>query len=89
MIENANQQAFPLQPIWARAEDVPAAPGQYGLTKREDFAARAMQGLIGQVESLGALARDAGCDAEELLAAVSMKAADALLAELDKPKTKK
>ena len=64
--------------------DLPAFPipgplFAIGLTKRELFAAMAMQGLV--VDSKAAL-----FECQELVAHAAVKCADALLAELAKPK---
>lgn len=52
-------------------------PGSSGLTKREYFAAMAMQGLVGSW-MVG------NCDHSQRLAEDSVKCADALLLELEK-----
>jgi hypothetical protein len=50
-----------------------------GLTKREHFAGLAMQGLLSNL-------RNAQTTTSELCATASVEAADALIAELEKPK---
>ena len=68
-------------------DNAPAYPGlgylaPSGLTKRELFAAMAMQGLV--VDSKAAL-----FECQELVAHAAVKCADALLAELAKPREEK
>ena len=65
-MDNGNEQAFPAS--WGDA------PPDLGLTKREHFAALAMQGLCGN----SALREDLD------IVGMSVRLADELLAELDK-----
>lgn len=69
---SANENAFPLHK--PRNTDIPAFTA-YGLTKRELFAAMAMQGLFSNPDDRGHVAE---------YARFAVKAADALLAELAK-----
>ena len=73
MTTNPNDPVFPN----FKAEDWAYSSG--GLTKREEFAKAAMQGLLADANNveieMGQLARDA------------IRAADALIAELNKEKT--
>lgn len=81
---NSNQPAFPL--------GIPATAGNDsyttdGLTKREYFAAKAMQGLMGagyiklHIDELG---KDSGYTNLKMVADMSVQIADALLKQLDK-----
>ena len=59
---------------------------QDGLTKREHFAAMAMQGLLSIYDSeVGTVPNDSN---SEYMARVAVKAADHLIAELNKEETK-
>lgn len=56
----------------------------FGLTKREHFAGLAMQGFISNSIALGEASRDNPHDAFDVVAMMSIKAADALLEALEK-----
>jgi hypothetical protein len=68
-MSNPNHSAFPLACNYGAGDEV-----TYGLNKREYFAAMAMQGLLA----------DGAVDMAPALASLSVKYADALLAELAK-----
>ena len=77
-MSNANDMAFPVVLEWTRT---PNDSEQLGLTKREYFAAMAMQGLLSHLPPTNEVFRDAQLRA---FASRSVLAADALLAELEK-----
>jgi hypothetical protein len=70
----SNECAFPMFGVDTNTE--------YGLTKREYFAAIAMQGLLSNPEVVGTLDHDGSEDYDEILATESVKSADALLKAL-------
>jgi len=72
-MKNANQPAMPL-PLGSETSS-----GQDGLTKREHFAAMAMQGLCHATTNNGTWAHHAST-----MAHTAIEYADALLSELDK-----
>lgn len=71
-----NEPAFPLQFEYQNG----GKDYVHGLTKREYFAAMALQGLL---SDKGPLFPDSQCN-KELFATASVKYADALIAELEK-----
>lgn len=79
-MENGEKGAFP-----KRADGAP----QTGLTKREYFAGLAMQGIMASLTEMqargGSTLHHAGLD--EILAREAVSIADAVLKELDKPKS--
>lgn len=79
-MSKANEPAFPLAENFAAPDAMPMWSISYGLTKREYFAALAMQGLCTQYSEY----RDPQCSTE--IVKFSVKVADALLAELSKEK---
>ena len=87
MSNNAQQAAFPKQKqILGSGEDYHEIPGADGLTKREYFAAMAMQGMVANPAIMEALTSSQlikGNGAERV-AEVSVQYADALLNELSK-----
>ena len=75
---NAEQSAFPIQRVVSgHGEDYWETPERPGLTKREYFAAMAMQGLISKERFI---------DGEDLtkLPRMAVEFADALLTQLNK-----
>lgn len=86
-MKNAEQPAYPVDAVEAKYRPYDrdsvvkvsnGSPAYHGLTKREQFAAMAMQGLLA----------NARVDIHEPVeyAFYAVKSADALLAELEKPK---
>jgi hypothetical protein len=79
-MNNGNESAYPAQEL--DGGGMPRTAAQWGLTKRELFAAMAMQGWCASDGNSGAVYKSF-----EDLAEASVKAADALLAELaEEPK---
>lgn len=78
MNTNSNNPAFPLP---KGNENV--APEVAGLTKREYFAAMAMQGAMANPASMG-FASASKLDPSEIIARSALKYADALIVELNK-----
>ena len=90
---SGNEPAFPHAEYEGRAEietghtELVTFMAQPGLTKRELFAAMAMQGVVGDYESMRMFQAKASASnrtISEQLAIVSCHAADALIAELAK-----
>lgn len=73
-MSNESNLAFPIDAL---------SPWHKGLTKREYFAAMAMQGFIANSQTLDELAHH-GLDPNEACAKVAIMQADALIAELEK-----
>lgn len=74
------------------AYDVIKVEGQTGLTKREYFAALAMQGILtgfnsknSRMDKVSAFAKSIQLEMPEYIAQLSIKHADALIDELNKP----
>ena len=82
-MENSNKPAFSGD---AFISDITGHKESVGLTKREYFAAFAMQGLLSSGSVMGILSGNNGMAVPNLIAEYSVQYADALLAELDKPK---
>lgn len=77
--KNKNAQAFPLTGMYAGE----SLRDGHGLTKREYFAAKAMQGLLSKLAAQGDQLADSLQRQPELVAQWSVKMADSLLKELD------
>jgi hypothetical protein len=95
-MSRANEPAFPLDGHITPISDGPEGfkcRGPSGLTLREYFAAKAMQGLLAStsnadmVEALTQMSRARGLRNPQLLAAMAVQQADDLLAELAKEKS--
>lgn len=74
---NANEPAFP----W---EQSPGNQNNLGLTKREYFAAMAMQGLLSNPITKELVEDCFGLEVPRRVAELALHAADALLAELER-----
>lgn len=79
-MNNSNQSAFPLAASHGEYNDV-IVPFADGLTKREYFAAKAMQGILSNRELINGYTSSSAKD----VATFAIECADAILAELDKP----
>lgn len=77
-MENKDQPAFPLSKEMCEASEVETYP--YGLTKREYFAAKAMQGIISTNEMFPSMA---AMIFEERAAKMAVRMADELLKALE------
>lgn len=78
-----NEPAFPCEPIKANDRIFE----RLGLTKREYFAAKAMQALVSNSEAVAIMQEEAekmGKLGIGMLAAIAVSQADALIAELSK-----
>lgn len=77
-MSKANESAFPLPiAVGPQGDVVQPAGRDLGFTKREYFAAMAMQGILASFPAQARMDH-------ELIAQAALKAADALLAELEK-----
>lgn len=87
-MSNGNEPAYPIDAV-VKAPGVVERYSSPGLTKREVFAMAAMQGYLANADAawLPSLEQKAaGIEWTDLLATDCAKAADALLAELEKPR---
>jgi len=75
---NPNDPAFLVETV-----NVDGTPRPCGLTKREHFAAMAMNGLCSDIQNIGAALRE-GSNSAMGISAISVLYADALIAELNK-----
>ncbi len=82
-MSQANQPAFRSQDTYAGPDEVLVHEGATGLTKRELFAAMAMQGLLTKYETMWA----GDFPLHEGVANDAVRSADALIAALNKPVT--
>lgn len=83
-MKNSDQPAFPVtDEMISRGYEYSGESVFTGLTKREKIAAMAMQGILANTNTISNVAYTPGGE----VAKVSVAYADALLAELEKPKT--
>lgn len=78
-MENKNRPAYP----FINTEDSEVAEVHYGLTKREYFAAKAMQGLLAGDFPEKSIHNNIGLPEIHLIACESVAYADALLKQLE------
>jgi hypothetical protein len=92
-MSKANEPAFPGEPVQFAQPGAPVADVELrfmGLTKREYFASKAMQGFVGTIAEkpivFETLVKKFDAPCEVVVARLSISYADALLAELERVK---
>jgi hypothetical protein len=84
---NADKPAYPVSGSYSDENPAVIVPVEYGLTKRELIAAQAMQGILSNYWCQNDWKDKLSALDFSIVATQSVGYADALLKELDKPKT--